>query len=536
MTSPPRQRPAGWAEVIREAARRRTFAVISHPDAGKSTLTEAIALHAHVIGEAGAVHGKSGRRGVVSDWMDLERRRGISVTAAALQFEYRDVLINLLDTPGHADFSEDTYRVLAAVDSVIMLVDAAKGLESQTRKLFAVCRARGLPILTFVNKWDRPGLSPLEILDEIETATGMRPTPLTWPVGIAGDFRGAVDRRSGAFTEFTRTPGGATVAGEKVLDEHDVADQQGPVWSTAREELDLLDMVGAEPDADAYHTQEATPVVFGAAVLNFGVRQLLDVLVEMAPAPAARQDVSSRPREIEAPFSGQVFKVQAGMNPAHRDRVAFLRVCSGRFVRGASVTHNATGRPFTTKYAQSLLGRERRLVEEAFPGDVIGLVNASMLQVGDTLHAGEPVSFPALPRFAPEHFAVARPVETDRLKQFHRAMRQLDAEGVVQVLYSDVRGRQAPVLAAVGPMQFDVASHRLGDEFGTAITLEQLPYTTAMRTTTTDAERLGSLPGVEVLTRTDGDLLAVFRDKWRLQSVQNNHQDITLEPLLAAES
>ena len=521
------------SEIAQEAARRRTFAVISHPDAGKSTLTEALALHAKVIAEAGAVHGKSGRAGVLSDWMELERRRGISITAAALQFGFGHTVINLLDTPGHADFSEDTYRVLAAVDSAVMLLDAAKGMESQTEKLFAVCRARGLPVLTFVNKWDRPGLSSLEMLDAIENATGLRPTPLTWPVGAAGDFRGLIDRRTGTFVRFTRTPGGARVAAEEPVRPDVAAREEGSAWDTAQEELALLDAIGADVDVGSYHARQTTPVLFGAAVLNVGVRQLLDVLVDVAPAPRARPGYDGEHRPIDAPFSGQVFKVQTGMDPAHRDRMAFVRVCSGRFIRGMTVTHARTGKPFATKYAQAMLGRERTQIDDAYPGDVVGLINATALQVGDTLHSERPVVFPSLPHFAPEHFAVARPIETGRLKQFYRAITQLDTEGVVQVLHSDRRGRQAPVLAAVGPMQFDVAVHRLEHEFRTPVRLEPLAYRTVRRTTPEDAAALDSMSGVEVLARSDGALLAVFLDRWRLASVEQNN-DVALEPLLIA--
>ena len=273
------------AEVVSEAGRRRTFAVISHPDAGKSTLTEALALHAQVISEAGAVHGKGDRRGVTSDWMQMERDRGISITSAVLQFSYRDAVVNLLDTPGHADFSEDTYRVLSAVDAAVMLLDAAKGLEPQTLKLFAVCKDRGVPIITFVNKWDRPGREPFELLDEIEQAIGLRPTPLTWPVGIAGDFRGVVDRRAGHYISFTRTAGGSKAAPEQVMAFGAAEAKEGASWEVAQEELGLLEAIEADFDDDSYRAGTSTPVLFGSALSNFGVKLLLDTLLELAPAP-----------------------------------------------------------------------------------------------------------------------------------------------------------------------------------------------------------------------------------------------------------
>jgi peptide chain release factor 3 len=522
------------AQVRTEAARRRTFAVISHPDAGKSTTTEALALHARVIGEAGAVHGKAGRRGVVSDWMAMERQRGISVTSAALQFAYRDVVINLLDTPGHADFSEDTYRVLTAVDCAVMLLDAAKGLEPQTLKLFEVCRHRRIPVVTFVNKWDRPGLDALALLDEIEQRTGLRPTPLTWPVGIAGQFHGVVDRRTGTMVRFARTPGGARAAVEEELTADDAAARYREDWARAGEELELLSLTGADHDQPAFEAGVTTPVLFGAAVANAGVRQLLNVLVEHAPPPAPRADRAEAARPVDGPFAGFVFKIQANMNPSHRDQVAFVRVCSGRFERGMVVTHAETGRPFATKYAQQLFGRDRETVDHAYPGDVVGLVNATSLGIGDTLYTGPAVRFPALPSFAPEQFAVVRATDSSKFKRFRRGVEQLDAEGVVQVLRSDRRGDQGPVLAVVGPMQFEVASHRLSAEFGVPTALEHLPYTLARRTDAEGEQALQRAYGVEVLTRVrDGARLALFPDRWRLGTVTGEHPGIRLEPLLA---
>jgi peptide chain release factor 3 len=522
------------ADIVAEAARRRTFAVISHPDAGKTTLTEALALHAKVIGAAGAVHGKSGRRGATSDWMTMERDRGISISSAALQFSYRGAVINLLDTPGHADFSEDTYRVLAAVDAAVMLLDAAKGLEPQTLKLFDVCRYRRIPVITFVNKWDRPGREPLELLDEVEQRIGLRPTPLTWPVGIAGDFRGVVDRRTGEHIRFTRTAGGATAAPEEILDAARAAAEEGPAWQAATDELALLTAIGADLDLPSYLAGLSTPVLFGSALSNFGVRLLLDTLIELAPAPSARPDATGATRGLAAPFSGQVFKVQANMDPAHRDRIAFVRVCSGRFDRGTVLTHAPTGKPFATKYAHTTFGQARQTVDVAYPGDVIGLVNATALQVGDTLYDDMPVCFPPIPSFAPEHFSVARATDSSRYKQFRRGITQLAEEGVVQVLRSDRRGDQAPVLAAVGPMQFDVAVHRLAHEFGAPISLERLDYRLARRTDPTSARTLDRLAAVEVLSRDrDGALLALFPDKWRLGSIIRDHPELTLEPLVA---
>jgi peptide chain release factor 3 len=522
------------AEVRAQAARRRTFAVISHPDAGKSTLTEALALHAHVIGEAGHIHGKAGRKSTVSDWMDMEKARGISITSAALQFSYQDCVINLLDTPGHADFSEDTYRVLAAVDCAVMLLDAAKGLEPQTLKLFQVCRFRRIPIITVVNKWDRPGRAALELLDEISERIGIAPTPLTWPVGIAGDFHGVLDRRAGTMTSYTRTAGGATIAPEQHLQPEQALDRYGEDWQTAVEESELLSATGADFDQASFLAGDTTPVLFAAAVLNFGVGRLLDELVRIAPTAAEREDEQGRARPVEAPFSAFVFKIQAGMDAQHRDRLAYARVCSGVFERGMVATHAASGRPFATKYAQQVFGRERQTLDVAYPGDVIGLVNATALRVGDSLYVDEPVVFPPIPSFAPEHFAVCRALDSGRYKQFRRGIEQLEQEGVVQVLRSDRRGDQAPVLAAVEPMQFEVAQHRMSGEFSAPVELSQLEYSIARLTDASSEPVLNRESGVEVLTRAnDGALLALIAGKWRLQRLERDHPDLTLEPLIA---
>jgi len=520
--------------AVSEAARRRTFAVISHPDAGKSTLTEALALHARVISEAGHIHGKSGRKSTVSDWMDIEKARGISISSAALQFPYHDAVVNLVDTPGHADFSEDTYRVLAAVDSAVMLVDAAKGMEPQTLKLFEVCRHRGIPVITVINKWDRPGLDALALMDQVREKTGLEPTPLTWPVGVAGEFRGVLDRRTGEFVKFTRTAGGATIAAEQVLPAATALAEQGADWSTAVEESDLLSATGADHDQKSFLGHRTTPVLFGSAVLNFGVRQLLDLLLEISPAPGPREDESGKPREIDTPFSGFVFKVQAGMDSAHRDRLAYVRICSGVFERGMVVTHAPTGKPFATKYAQQVFGRDRSTVDVAYPGDVVGLVNATSLRVGDSLFVEEHVAYPAIPSFAPEHFVVARSDDSGRYKQFRRGIEQLEQEGVVQVLRSDLRGDQAPVLAAVGPMQFEVAQHRMAGEMGAPVTLDRLSYRLARRTTREWVAELDRQSGVEVLQRGNGEWLALFADPWRLGRTQRDFPEAVLEPLVAA--
>ena len=537
-----------------EAARRRTFAVIAHPDAGKSTLTEALALHAHVIAEAGAVHGKAGRKATVSDWMEMEKDRGISIASSALQFEYapeghqgEPYMINLVDTPGHADFSEDTYRVLTAVDAAVMLIDGAKGLEPQTLKLFRVCKARGLPIVTVVNKWDRPGKSPLELVDEIVTEIGLQPTPLYWPVGEAGDFRGLAklsdEGEPQEYIHFIRTAGGSTIAPEEHFTPEQALDKEADAWETATEETELLAADGAVHDQELFLDCTTSPMIFASAMLNFGVHQILDTLCELAPAPGARsgdqaavaasQSAMDNGREPGAEFSGVVFKVQAGMDKKHRDSLAFMRVVSGEFERGMQVTHAQSGRSFSTKYALTVFGRTRSTVETAYPGDIVGLVNAGSLAPGDTIYTGKKVQFPPMPQFAPEHFRTLRAKSLGKYKQFRKALEQLDSEGVVQVLKNDARGDAAPVMAAVGPMQFEVMQARMNNEYNVETIAEPVPYSVARRTNAETAPELAKQRGVEIFTRTDGELIALFGDKWRLQFIQKEHPEFFLEALVA---
>jgi peptide chain release factor 3 len=530
--------PATATQVLQEADRRRTFAVISHPDAGKSTLTEALALHAQAITSAGAVHGKGGRKGVTSDWMELEKERGISVTSAALQFGHRDHVMNLVDTPGHADFSEDTYRVLSAVDCAIMLVDAAKGLEEQTRKLFSVCRHRGVPVITFINKWDRRGREALDLLDDIESVLGITPVPVVWPVGNAGNLRGLVQASdTEQMLRFTRVPGGTHKAVEERLTAEQAAEEEGEVWQTALEEMELVLSSGPGWDEEAFRAGKISPVFFGAALTNIGVGLLLDAVVDLAPEPGPRPLAKEgEHRPVESDFSGLVFKIQANMDPAHRDRIAFIRVCSGVFERGMTVTRAASGRSFATKYAHTVFGAERTVVDTSYPGDVVGLINATALRVGDTLYAGKKAEFPPLPAFAPEHFAVARPKDISRSKQFRKGISQLDEEGVVQVLVSDRRGDQAPVLAAVGPMQFDVVLHRMEHEFSSPIALDYLPYNIARVTDADGAAVLGRsrlVTGEALTRRADDVLLALFGDKWQMNSFIRSNPDVKLEALIA---
>ncbi len=517
-----------------EAARRRTFAIISHPDAGKTTLTEKFLLYGGALAkEAGAVKAREGRRSATSDWMEIEQQRGISITSALLQFHYRDCVVNLLDTPGHRDFSEDTYRVLAAADAAIMVLDAAKGIEPQTLKLFEVCREREIPFLTFINKFDRPGIDPLELLDQIEQTLIVEPTPVTWPVGIPGDFRGLLHQETGEYTRFERTARGSTIAPEEVISPERAAQEEGASWTVASEESELLRELGRTPDPKTFAACESTPVFFGSALTNFGVRFLLDGVIDLFPSPTPRLLADGGRRGLDEPFSGLVFKVQAGMDKAHRDRIAFVRVCSGQFKRGMTATSGRSGRQFSTKYAQTVFGQDRETVEEAWPGDVIGLVNANDLRVGDAVYVDQPAEFPSLPAFAPEHFRRARVKDTSKFKQFRSGIRQLDEEGVVQVLRQEDIGDQAPILAAVGPMQFEVATHRLAEEFGAEIELTGTAFTIARRTDEASTAPLRAMQGVDVVERADGTRLAVFESRYWMDRVLQDHPELVLERMVA---
>jgi peptide chain release factor 3 len=517
--------------ILEEANKRRTFAIISHPDAGKTTLTEKLLLYSGAIEEAGAVRARAGRqRDVTSDWMEMERERGISVTSTVLQFSHGDSLFNLLDTPGHRDFSEDTYRVLSAVDAAVIVLDAARGIESQTLKLFKVAQARGIPLLTFVNKLDRPGLGPLAILDDIEDQLGVKATPVTWPVGSGADLEGVVDRRDGSFWTFERTPGGSQIgtARRGRLDDMESTEAR----SHASQELGLLEAVQADHSKKQFLAGESTPVFFGSALWNFGVDLLLDAIATMAPAPQSRGNAAGERVPLDGDLTGFVFKIQANLDARHRDRIAFLRICSGRFERGMALTNHRTGRTFSTKYAHQVFGRDRETVDVAFPGDVVGLVNATELRIGDSLSVDGVVEFPPIPTFAPEHFRVARNLDTARYKQFRKGISQLDEEGVVQSLQTRDGGERVPILAAVGELQFEVAMYRLRTEFSADPLFEAAPYTLARRTDEVGRAKLAGRRGVEIATRADGTILALFTNEAWLDGTRRDHPGVLLDPLI----
>ena len=517
--------------ITEEAARRRTFAIISHPDAGKTTITEKLLLYAGVIQSAGAVKARAGRAAARSDWMEMEKQRGISVSSTVLQFPYGGCVLNLLDTPGHRDFSEDTYRVLTAVDAAVMVLDSAKGIEPQTRKLFEVCRARHTPIVTFLNKQDRPGLTPLELTDDIQRTLDLKVAPRLWPVGPSGELVGLLDVEHDALVRAQRTARGASIGDEDLLKADEAADLGGSWWQQAVEERELLEMTDGGWDQQAFEAGLLTPVLAGSALTNLGVRQLLDTLVALAPAPSPRDDDQGRPRAISAPFSGFVFKIQANVDPSHRDRMAFVRVCSGRFERGEPLTQASTGRVVTTKHAATVLGQERDTVDEAFPGDIVALVNARNLRIGDTLFAGTSVAFPPLPRFAPEEFATARPLDVSKSKQFKQGVEQLDAEGVVQALWDELGGPH-PIVAAVGRLQLDVFVSRMRFEYGVEVELVGNGLKAARRTDAASAPTLREEGGVRIVTRSDGVLLALFENPYRLERLLRDKPSLTLVPIV----
>ncbi|HAX81900.1 MAG TPA: peptide chain release factor 3, partial [Actinobacteria bacterium] len=500
---------------------------------GKTTLTEKLLLYSGAIEEAGAVGARAGRqRGVTSDWMELERQRGISISSTVVRFEHRGHILNLLDTPGHRDFSEDTYRVLSAVDSAVMVLDAARGIEDQTLKLFQVARRRGIPLITFINKCDRPGLEPLALLDDIERHLSLIPTPLTWPLGGGPEFAGVVDRRDGVIWRFSRTAHGST-AGEERPDPVGLLKTLGAVGATATAELDLLAGVGADHRDQGFLTGSTTPVFFGSALWNFGVRLLLDALVDIAPPPTPRLSAGGVSIPLDAPFVGLVFKVQANLDPQHRDRLAFVRVCAGAFERGMALVNHRTGRVMSTKYANRVFGRERDTMDVAFPGDVIGLVNAGDLAIGDTLSVNGKVALPPMPTLAPEHFMVARSRDSSRYKRFRRGLAELEQEGVIQVLRHAERGDREPILAAVGPLQYDVTQHRLEAEYGASIDLTPTRFVTARRTDKSGAIALAAARGVEILRRSDGTFVALFESRHGLEMILRDQPSILLDPVFA---
>jgi peptide chain release factor 3 len=527
-----------------EITRRRTFAIISHPDAGKTTLTEKLLLYGGAVRLAGTVTARKSERATASDWMELEKQRGISISSTVLQFDYAGFRINLLDTPGHRDFSEDTYRVLTAVDAAVMVIDAGKGIEAQTRKLFEVCRRRGVPIFTFINKLDRPAREPLDLLDELEKVLGLESFPVNWPLGAGPGFRGVYDRLSRQVHLFERTPGGAYKAPLDVLDPSDPVIRErlhAEDYKRFMEEIELLDVVGTQYDAREVLSGTTTPVFFGSAVNNFGVQLLLDGFLGHSPSPVPRESRSGPVAPDLAAFSAFIFKIQANMDPRHRDRIAFARVCSGRFSRDMTVHHSGTGRRVRLANSHKIFGQDREIVDEAWPGDIVGLVGHSDFQIGDTLAEDPGIVFDEIPRFPPECFAVLHNSNPAQFKPFRKGLEQLIMEGLVQPFFVASMPHTATLLAAVGPLQFEVLQYRLKSEYGVESRLESPPWQFVRwaggGAAVQDLERSSSIPSDVRFGRDAGGALVVFfPNDWSCRYFMEKHPGISLHELPPRES
>ncbi len=522
--------------VAEEIARRRTFAIISHPDAGKTTLTEKLLLYGGALHLAGSVRARKNQRSATSDWMELERERGISITSTVLQFEYADHCVNLLDTPGHKDFSEDTYRVLTAVDSVVMVIDAAKGIEDRTRKLFEICRLRHIPIFTFINKMDRPSQDPLALLDELEKVLGIGAFPVTWPLGSGQDFRGVYDRLDKKLFLFEKTEHNAYKAPFQAAgpDDEKLKAQVDPqLYEPWRHEIEMLAVAGEAFDFAQVARGEITPVFFGSALTNFGVQLLLDYFIKFgappSPRPSADGSVIAPDR---AEFSGFVFKVQANMNPKHRDTVAFVRICSGIFEKDMIVNDPETSKPLRLSYPQKMFGQDRETIERAYPGDVIGLVAHRSFRIGDTLTTSPNIRYHEIPRFPPEVFATLRNPNPSKFKQFREGLEQLLNEGVIQTfhLLDGVPG--VPLLGAVGQLQFEVVVYRLQNEYGADARLEPAAFNQirwfATGTKKESVQDLFLGAGVKLAEDVEGELVILFPNPWSLDYFREKNPSLKL--------
>ena len=533
-----------------EIARRRTFAIISHPDAGKTTLTEKFLLYGNALHLAGSVTARKNQRATASDWMELEKQRGISISSTVLQFDYAGFAVNLLDTPGHKDFSEDTYRVLTAVDAALMVIDAGKGVETQTRKLFEVCRRRGVPIFTFMNKCDRPTRNPIDLLDELENILGLQSSPVIWPLGNGPSFKGVFDRRSREVHLFERVPGGKFQAPVNVTSLGDDAVRgklDDYTYNEVKEQLEMLDGAGHPFDLAAVQAGQQTPVFFGSAVNNFGIQLLLDGFLRHSVPPAPRRSVSvavngnapaaeSRIIPVEEPkFSGFIFKIQANMDPKHRDRIAFLRVCSGKFERDMNVIHQRTGRTVRLSSSHKLFGQERETVDEAWPGDVIGLVGHDSFGIGDTLTTDKSIRFDEIPRFPPEVFTyISNPSSSDA-KKYRAGLEQLLQEGVVQSFTPKNCPPGATLLAAVGPLQFEVVQYRLQAEYSAESRLAPTPWTLLRwlepHPALKDTSSLIVATGVSFGTDKFDHTIVLFPNEWTMSYFTEKNPELKLHEL-----
>jgi peptide chain release factor 3 len=507
--------------IEKEISKRRTFAIISHPDAGKTTLTEKLLLYGGAVQLAGSVTARKNQRATTSDWMELEKKRGISISSTVLQFDYDGFRINLLDTPGHKDFSEDTYRVLTAVDSVVMVIDSAKGIEPQTRKLFEVCRQRGVPIFTFMNKCDRPMKNPLELLDELERVLGIGAFPVNWPVGNGFEFQGVFDRQTKLMHLFERTVSGQFRAPEKIggLDDPLLRGRlDEETYRRTVEEIEMLTHAGEDWDDAAVLAGKTTPVFFGSGINNFGVQLLLEGFLKHSPPPRPRVMAGIEISPANPEFSGFIFKIQANMDPKHRDRIAFVRVCSGKFERDMTVHHSRSAKKVRLSSSHKIFGNERETVDEAFPGDVIGLVGHDSFGIGDTLTTDPSITYKEIPRFTPEAFSYLHNPNTAKYKQFRQGLEQLLQEGVIQALYLRNSSVKTPLLAAVGPLQFEVVQYRLESEYGAVSRLEAAPWTVVrwlpVDMTEDDLDALSLPTGAKLAYDIGKNPVVLFQNEW----------------------
>ena len=528
-------------EIAQAVDSRRNFAIISHPDAGKTTLTEKLLLYGGAIHEAGAVKARRSQRQATSDWMEMEQQRGISITSTVLQFDYHGNQINLLDTPGHQDFSEDTYRTLAAADNAVMLIDAAKGLEPQTRKLFEVCQMRSLPIFTFVNKLDRPGREALELLDEIEQELGLQTYAVNWPIGMGDRFQGVYDRRAKEVHLFERSEHGKKAAREIIMQLDDPALKdllESDLYDLMMEELELLEELGGELDLDLVHAGKMTPIFFGSAMTNFGVELFLQAFMEYALKPIAYNSNLGKIEPTYESFTGFVFKLQANMDPKHRDRVAFVRVCSGKFEKDMTVQHTRTGKNIRLSRPQKLFAQGRESIVDAYPGDIIGLNNPGMFAIGDTIFQGKKLEYDGIPCFSPELFAYLRNPNPSKFKQFQKGVSELREEGAVQVMYSMDESKREPILAAVGQLQLDVVQFRLESEYGVETRIEILPYSVArwVKDGWPALEAVGRVFSALTVKDYWGRPVLLFKNSWNVSQLQGDHPDLALDAIAPVSS
>ncbi|GAB7021851.1 peptide chain release factor 3 [Salidesulfovibrio brasiliensis] len=517
------------AQIRKEVDRRRTFGIISHPDAGKTTLTEKLLLFGGAIQTAGSVKAKKAARHATSDWMAMEQQRGISVTTSVMRFNYEGFEINLLDTPGHQDFSEDTYRTLTAVDSALMVIDSAKGVERQTRKLMDVCRLRDTPIMTFINKLDRDGRDPFELLADIEETLNIECAPLSWPIGMGKEFKGVYSIHEKKLHLFSATHGGGIKEGIVIesLEDPKLDDELGPDADKLREDIELLEGAGFPFDPERYLAGKQTPVFFGSAINNFGVRELLDTFVELAPCPCPRPAEERDVSPYETSFSGVCFKIQANMDPAHRDRIAFMRINSGKFTKGMKVKHHRIGKSVTVSKATIFMAQDREGVEEAWPGDIIGVHNHGTIRIGDTFTDKEALTFTGIPNFAPELFRRVILKSPLKAKQLGKGLTQLSEEGAVQ-LFRPIQNNDY-ILGAVGMLQFDVIQSRLRDEYGVDAIYEPVELHTARWISGTEQELKRFRSRMERYLALDGDgnLTYLAPSRWRLDDAIETWPDVT---------